>query len=160
MSHLLSRSREYYRDSATHVKAVTVRMKKFDEAAEETQLEHKRRAVDLELKTVEKRVLSELGNAHLKQAIHITATGAKAAASNTEYKEPGGKSMIMIFDDGTVRADYGFMPVGPLILTRAEFEKLITTLLDRASTEPLIRELPAVEIVRDYFKEEFMKDRR
>ena len=95
--------------------------------------------MDLELKTVEKRVLSELGNAHLKQAIHITATGAKAAASNTEYKEPGGKSMIMIFDDGTVRADYGFMPVGPLILTRAEFEKLITTLLDRASTEPLIR---------------------
>ena len=50
MSHLLSRSREYYRDSATYVRAVTVRMRKFNDATEDIQLEHKRRAVDLELK--------------------------------------------------------------------------------------------------------------
>ena len=85
---------------------------------------------------------------------------SEAAVSHTEYKEPAGKSMIMIFDDGTVRAGYGFTPVGTRILTRAEFEKLITTLLDRASTEPLNPELPAVEIVRGYFKEEVVKDRR
>jgi hypothetical protein len=156
LSNLLSRSREYYEDEATTVRAVTARLKKFN--AESIRLEHKRRAVDLELKAVEKRVLKELNNAQLEEAMHITATGVRAALSHTEYKAPAGKPMVMIFEDGSVRAGYGFMPVGPRILDSDEFENLITILINRASTEQLDSEPQAAEIVRHYFREEFMKD--
>jgi len=158
LSHLLPRSRAYYVASTAHLLEERVRMKRFNEAAENIQLEHKRRAVDHELKTVESRVLKELAATQLELASKTVATAVAAGISHTEYKKSTGDPMIMILDDGTVRASYGFTPVGPKIVTRPEFEKLISTFRTRTSTDSLDLELSAAEIVRRYFMKEFNQD--
>jgi hypothetical protein len=158
LSHLLSRSRCFYEASAAHVRQVSERMKRLNEAAEGIQVEHKRKAVDQELTAVKRRVLSELKNAKMIVDTKAVAKAVDAAISHEKYTEPADKAMIMIFQDGTVQGGYGFRPVGPRTVTQAEFENMINTFRNRASTDPLNLELAAAEIVRRYFVESYSTD--
>jgi hypothetical protein len=128
-------------------------LKKFNGAAEAIQLEHKRAAVTRELTAVERRVLAELKQAKVSAAAKIASRATMAAMAHEKYTEPPDKPMIVIYPDGTVRSGYGFRPVGPKIVTQAEFENLINALRSRSSTELLNLGLPATEIVRRYFVE-------
>jgi len=154
LSHLLPHSRVYYETATARELQIRERIKTFNEATNQIQLEHKRRAVELELKKVENRVLKELNIAEAKQLGRTMADVARAIAWHGESPQPGGKPSIMISKDGTVSADYGFTPVGQRILTRAEFTKLINTLLDRLTIETLSLDLSAGDIVRRYFMEQ------
>ena len=148
MSRNLARSRRHLEHEVVQILKMTKRIKQFNKAVEEIQLEHKRQDVDQQLTILKNRVITEIGKAEMNETMALTGSALVGS------KPPPFKARITVDSEGNVQGVYRvFNKPNTKDLTKLEFTELVENMRQAITKDKLDLEGDPSHIIKRYLAE-------